>query len=49
LSDYGSPALREKGAAVIAAELAKLPEDAGKSELRARLAAIEQGQRDLNF
>jgi 2-iminoacetate synthase len=49
LSDYGSPALREKGAAVIAAELAKLPEDAGKSELLARLAAIEQGQRDLNF
>ena len=34
---------------MIAAELAKLPQDGGKSELIDRLAAIEQGQRDLYY
>jgi len=49
LSDYASPEVKTRGAAVIAAELAKRPEDAAKGELLNRLAAIEQGQRDLTF
>lgn len=49
LSDYASPEVKTRGAAVIAAELAKRPEDAAKGELLNRLAAIEQGQRDLAF
>jgi len=41
--------VRQRGAELIAAELAKLPEDDAKTELLARLAAIDQGQRDLAF
>ncbi len=49
ISDYGSPDVRQKAAELIAAELAKLPDDDAKTELLARLAAIDQGQRDLAF
>ena len=49
LIDYASPEVKTRGSAVIAAELAKLPQDAGKRELLSRLAAIEQGERDLYF
>ena len=49
LCDYGSDELTAQGEALITAELAKLPEDASKSELLSRLAAIEQGERDLYF
>jgi len=49
LTDYASPEVKKRGASVIAAELAKLPQDAGKRELLSRLAAIEHGQRDLYF
>ena len=49
LTDYASLEIKERGTAVIAAELAKLPEDGTKQELVARLAAIENGQRDLYF
>ena len=49
LSDYASPEVKTSGIALIAAELAKLPDDAGKGELLSRLAAIEQGERDLYF
>ena len=49
LADYASDEVKQSGTAVIAAELAKLPEDAAKQQLVARLAAIENGQRDLYF
>jgi len=49
LCDYASAEVKANGASLIAAELAKLPEDSGKSELRSRLTAIEEGQRDLYF
>jgi len=49
LCDYASAEVQTSGASLIVAELAKLPEDASKSELLSRLAAIEQGQRDLSF
>ncbi|MFA4944251.1 MAG: [FeFe] hydrogenase H-cluster radical SAM maturase HydG [Lentisphaeria bacterium] len=49
LTDYASPAVRAKGEALIAAELAKLPAGEAKQQLLERLAAIEQGRRDLFF
>jgi 2-iminoacetate synthase len=49
LADYASPEVTKRGTAVIAAELAKLPDDATKQQLVSRLAAIENGQRDLYF
>jgi 2-iminoacetate synthase len=49
LCDYASAEVKANGASLIAAELAKLPEDASKSELLSRLAAIQQGERDLYF
>jgi 2-iminoacetate synthase len=49
LCEYASAEVQTSGASLIVAELAKLPEDASKSELLSRLAAIEQGQRDLYF
>jgi 2-iminoacetate synthase len=49
VSDYASPAVKEKGAALIRSELARMPDEGLKQELVARLAAIEKGQRDLYF
>jgi 2-iminoacetate synthase len=49
LSDYASPAVCARGAEVIAGELGKLAENGMKRELGTRLAAIENGQRDLYF
>jgi 2-iminoacetate synthase len=49
ITDYGSPDVRQKAAELITAELAKLPDDDAKTELLARLAAIDQGRRDLAF
>jgi 2-iminoacetate synthase len=49
LTDYASLENKERGTAVIAAELAKLPQAGIKPHLVARLAAIENGQRDLYF
>ena len=49
LCDYASDQVKVDGESLIAAELAKLPEDANKGELLDRLAAIERGERDLSF
>jgi 2-iminoacetate synthase len=49
LSDYPSPAVAEKGARLVADELAKIPDGIGKQELLTRLAQIREGQRDLQF
>lgn len=49
LADYGSAENKEKGARLIASELARLPENAAKRQLVERLAAIETGSRDLYF
>jgi 2-iminoacetate synthase len=49
LTDYASPEVRSKGARIVAEELRKLPESESKAQLVARLAAIEQGHRDLFF
>ena len=49
LEDYASAEVKTRGTAVITCELGKLREDATKQQLLARLAAIEQGQRDLYF
>jgi 2-iminoacetate synthase len=49
LLDYASPAVKAKGTKVVEATVAKLPEDDIKRQLVTRLAAIENGQRDLMF
>ena len=49
LEDYASAEVKTRGSAVIAAELGKLPQDATKQQLLTRLAAIEDGRRDLYF
>lgn len=50
LVDYGSPATRAAGEAILAAELAKLPEENLKRELLSRLERIRTtGERDLYF
>ncbi len=49
VSDYASPEVKEKGSALIRSELAKMPDAGLKRKLIARLAAIEQGRRDLYF
>lgn len=50
LNDYGSPATREAGRRLVAAELAKIGEGSRKVELLDRLRRIgEQGERDLYF
>jgi 2-iminoacetate synthase len=47
--DYGSPEVKEKSQTLIDRELAKMPEGTAKSQLVERLAAIDNGQRDLYF
>ncbi len=47
--DYASPEVREKSRRLIADELARIEESPQKAQLVQRLAAIEQGQRDLYF
>jgi 2-iminoacetate synthase len=47
--DYGSPEVKEKSQILIARELAKMPDGTPKSQLVERLAAIDNGQRDLAF
>jgi 2-iminoacetate synthase len=47
--DYASPEVRAKGEQVVAAELAKMPDGELKRQLVNRLAAVENGQRDLMF
>lgn len=49
LTDYASAEVKAAGASLIADELAGLPADTKKAELLDRLAAIEQGRRDLYF
>lgn len=49
LLDYASPAVKEKGLHVIAAELRKLPDDDLKKQLVHHLAALDAGDRDLRF
>jgi 2-iminoacetate synthase len=49
LVDYASPEVKTKGAELVDRELAKLPEDDTKRQLVSRLAAIDDGQRDLVF
>lgn len=49
LCDYASPEVQSKGARLITAELAQMPEGITKSELVARLADVKSGQRDLSF
>jgi 2-iminoacetate synthase len=47
LVDYASAQVRADGEALIAAEVAKLPDGPQKNELVQRLQAVEQGARDL--
>jgi len=47
--DYASPEVRAKSEALIADELAKMPDGVQKAQLVERLAAIEMGDRDLLF
>ena len=47
--DYASPEVRAKGEKLIADELAKMPDSVQKVQLLERLAAVENGERDLAF
>ncbi len=47
LVDYASPEVKAKGASLIVSELAKIQESEAKRDLVGRLAAIEDGKRDL--
>ena len=47
LTDYASPEVKAKGASLIVSELAKIQESEAKRDLVGRLAAIEDGKRDL--
>jgi 2-iminoacetate synthase len=49
LNDYASPAVRAKGARLVAEELAKIPDGGAKQQLTARLAQVRAGERDLHF
>ena len=49
LCDYASPEVHAKGTRLIADEISKMPEGISKSELIARLAQVQGGQRDLQF
>ena len=49
LIDYASPEVRAKGEQVVADELAKMADGEMKRQLVNRLAALENGQRDLMF
>ena len=47
LEDYADDALREKGYALIEKNLAQIPREATRNDLRKRLQQIRHGVRDL--
>lgn len=49
LVDYASPQTRLKGEAMIAREMAKVPNEKVRTKATENLAAIERGERDFRF